>query len=280
MLNKESENKVSSIVVNIAYPAIILSGVTGNGPHIGMDDLAQALFAVVLLLVLTMIAAWILPRVMGYGKAQYGIVNLMVVFTNIGFMGIPMIQGLYGADALIYMTIFLIPFNLLFCSYAMKVIRGSEHPFKASDLVNAGMVACVLAIVVYFSGIRLPYVVTASINMLGSMTAPLAMMLTGSFLLDANWKKMFINPRTILFTLIKMIVIPVAIVWVIGQFVHNLWILSVCMAALSTPLGNVLALLAALYNKDAYPTALDGIAMTTIVSVVTMPIAFYLAGLA
>ena len=51
------------------------------------------------------------------------------------------------------------------------------------------------------------------------------------------------------------------------------------MAALATPSGNVLALLASIYNKEAYPTALAGIAMTTLVSVVTMPIAFWLGGL-
>lgn len=279
MLTKDSESKISAVVVNIAYPAIILSGVTGSGPHISTDELLQAVLAVVLLLALTMAAAWLLPRLLGYGKKQHGIVNLMVVFTNIGFMGIPMIQGLYGADALIYMTVFLIPFNLLFYSYAMKMIRGAGEPFRARELLNAGMIACVLAIVIYFADIRLPYVLATSITMLGNMTAPLAMMLTGSFLLDTNWKKMFLDGRTILFTILKMIAVPVLITWIISHFVQNVWILSVCMAALATPSGNVLALLAALYNKDAYPTALNGIAMTTLVSVFTMPIAFWLAGL-
>lgn len=51
------------------------------------------------------------------------------------------------------------------------------------------------------------------------------------------------------------------------------------MAALATPSGNVLALLAALYNKEVYPTALSGIAMMPLVSVFTMPLAFWLAGL-
>lgn len=280
MLNKEAEAKISAIVVNIAYPAIILSGVTGTGPHIGTSDFLEAIFAVILLLVLTIVAASLLPRLMGYKKEQRGIVNLMVVFTNIGFMGVPMIQGIYGPDALIYMTVFLIPFNLLFYSYAMKVIRGkNSEPFRARDLLNAGMIACVLAIVVYFADIRLPYVITTSINMVGSMTAPLAMMLVGSFLLDVKWKEMFLDVRTILFTLMKMIVLPVAITFIVSLFVKNVYVLSVCMAALATPPGNVLALLASIYNKEAYPTALAGIAMTTLVSVVTMPIAFWLGGL-
>lgn len=280
MLDENAESKISAIVVNIAYPAIILSGVTGKGPHIGTAALVEALEAVVALLLLTIASASLIPRFLGYEKKDRGIVNLMTVFTNIGFMGVPMIQGIYGQDALIYMTIFLIPFNLLFYSYAMKVIRGSDgEPFHLKDLLNAGMIACVLAVAIYFSGISLPYVLSTAINMVGSMTAPLAMMLVGASFLDVEWKEVFCNIRTIAFTVVKMVILPVAITMAIGLFVKNIYILSVCMAALSTPSGNVLALLASLYNKEAYPTALSGIAMTTIVSVITMPVAFRLAGL-
>lgn len=203
----------------------------------------------------------------------------MVVFTNIGFMGIPMIQGLYGTDALIYISLFLIPFNLLFYSYAMKIIRGNQYPFRALDLINSGMIACVVAIVVYFSGIRLPYVISTSIMMVGSMTAPLAMMLIGSFLYELDWMGLVKDWRTILFSIVKMIVIPVIIVYILGLFTRNILLLAVCMAALATPSGNVLVLLASMYNKEAYPIALNGIALTTVISVITMPIAFYLAGL-
>lgn len=281
IFTKEVESKISALVVNIAYPALILSSVTGTGPHISTDDLLQAVFAVVILLAITVAVAFVVPYVLGFKKEQRGIVNLMVVFTNIGFMGVPMIQNLYGSDALIYMTVFLIPFNLLFYSYAMKMIRGKDsEPFRARDLLNAGMVACVLAIVIYLANIQLPYIITTSITMLGNVTAPLAMMLLGSFLLDIDWKKTFLNGRILAFTAVKMVVVPVAVTYLISLFVSNTYILAVCMAALATPSGNVLPLLAQLYNKEAYPTALAGIAMTTAVSVVTMPLAFWMVGLA
>ncbi len=78
------------------------------------------------MLVLLMACAWILPRILRYPKKHYGIVNVMVIFTNIGFMGVPMIDGIYGKDALIYMTVLLIPFNILFFSYVIQTIKGSS----------------------------------------------------------------------------------------------------------------------------------------------------------
>ena len=97
----------------------------------------------------------------------------MTVFTNIGFMEIPMIYGIYGADALIYMTIFVIPFNILFYSYAIQTIQpeGEEKKkFHLRELMNVEMGACVISVIIYFSEIRLTYVLNTT------LTAPLAML--------------------------------------------------------------------------------------------------------
>lgn len=193
ILTPANQPQITKLVVNIAYPAIILSGVTGKGPRIEGAELAYAFGVILIMLVLLMISAWLLPRILRYPKEHYGIINVMVIFTNIGFMGVPMIDGIYGKDALIYMTVLLIPFNILFFSYVIQTIKGhsdKKEPFRWQNLANTGMGACILAIVLYLSGIELPYVLAQSITMLGSMTAPLAMMLLGSFLADTEWKGM------------------------------------------------------------------------------------------
>ena len=67
------------------------------------------------MLVLLMACAWILPRILRYPKKHYGIVNVMVIFTNIGFMGVPMIRRhLRERSPSFIMTVLLIPFNILF----------------------------------------------------------------------------------------------------------------------------------------------------------------------
>ena len=110
------------------------------------------------------------------------------------------------------------------------------------------------------------------------MTAPLAMMLLGSFLMDTDWRGL-IDRRMIAFTVIKMLVIPIGITLLLGQFVHNTYLLATCMAALATPSGNVIPLLAAIYNKEAYPVSVQGIAVTTAAAVVTMPLVAMATGL-
>ncbi|MDL2060296.1 AEC family transporter [Mesosutterella sp. AGMB02718] len=279
ILTPEKQPQLTNLVLNIAYPAIILSGVTGRGPRIGGAELAQAFLVIAALLAGLLACAWAIPRLLRFPKEERGAVNVMTVFTNIGFMGVPMIDGIYGKDALIYMTVLLIPFNLLFFSYVIRTIKGGgSETFGWKGLVSPGMLACYLSIAVYLSGIEVPRPLVSAIRMLGGMTAPLAMMLLGSMLLETDWKELF-SGRIAAFTVLKMVVIPVAGTWLLSLFVHNTYLLAVCMAALATPSGNVIPLLAALYNKKAYPVTVQGIALTTAVSVFTMPLVALATGL-
>ena len=276
----ENQPQLTKLVLNIAYPAMILSGVTGKGAHIEGAELAYALVVIIAMLLLLLICAKLLPILFRYPQKQQGIVNVMCVCTNIGFMGVPLIDNIYGKDALIYVTLLLIPCNLLFYSYVIQSIKdvSTTETFRLNSLANTGMAACVLAIGLYVTNIQLPYILVRSLDMLGSMTGPLAMMLLGSFLKDTEWKGI-INAKIIAFTLMKMLVLPIAILLLLEQFVHNTYLLAGCMAVLATSSGNVLPLLAAMYNKDAYPVAVQGVALTNAVAVVTMPLVALATGL-
>lgn len=279
IITKSVESGLSSLVVNIAYPAIILVGVMGSKERIDGSMALEAVVGAIAVMAMLIVAGFLLPWLLDFRKSQRSIVNLMTVFTNVGFMGLPMIKGIYGSDALIYMTIFIIVCNLLFFSYALRMIQQQKEPFSWRKLINAGMIACVLAIVVYITNVSVPAVLVDTLSMLGNMTAPLAMLLTGSFLMDVKVKEVLSNYRVLIFSLLKMIVLPVLVVVILNQFIHNTYILAVSLAVACTPSGNVLALLASLYNKEAYPTALHGVAITTIISVVTMPLVFWIVGL-
>lgn len=280
ILTRENQPSLTRLVLNVAYPAIILSGVTGKGPRIEGLELVRAVVVILAMLAVLLACAWALPWLLRYPKEERGAVNVMTVFTNIGFMGVPMIDGIYGKDALIYMTVLLIPFNLLFFSYVIRTIKsdGTREPFSWKGLFNPGMCACYLSVIVYVSGFEIPGPLASSLGMLGGMTAPLAMMLLGSMLLEVHWGRM-LNRRILAFTVLKMLVLPAALTWALSPFVHNTYLLAVCMAALATPSGNVIPLLAALYNPKAYDVTVQGVAMTTAASVFTMPLVAIATGL-
>ena len=196
LITPENQQKHSGIVVNIAYPAIILSGALAEGERIEGTALLEATAAAFATLALAAAGGVLISRLLRIEARMRGVFVVMTIFTNIGFMGVPMVRGIYGADALIYMTVFLIPVNLFFFSYAVAAIRGDkltlgEGRFLAvlRQLCNNGMIACVLAILFYFVDLPVPAPIRGTVEMLGSMTAPLAMLLMGSFLVDVTGSK-------------------------------------------------------------------------------------------
>src|SRR3546814_698794 len=105
------------------------------------------------------------------------------------------------------------------------------------------------------------------------------MILIVSFLLDVNWKAAVKDRKIWAYSVFKMLIIPVAIIFIMKQFFSNHLLLGVLFAAVSTPAGAGTPLLAMALNKKVYPIALKGVAFTTPAAVLTMPMVALITGL-
>ena len=137
--------------------------------------------------------------------------------------------------------------------------------------MNVGVIACIITIIVYFLQIPVPAFIKSTTTHLSNLTAPLSMMVIGASMATMDMKKLFTDGKLLLFSALKLLVIPVLGVLLIRQFVDNEIICGVCMVMLATPVGSMTAMLAQQYDGD-YEMASRGVALTTILSVATMPI--------
>lgn len=276
--------QLTALLFNYAMPAIILSGVTGDQPHISGHELAMVFLTALATLGLLIVGSLILARLLRYAKEWHGVIILMTTFTNISMMGIPMVYALFGPAAMIYITVFLLPYNLLFFSYGYYCMRdhSQSRGFDWRNLrkmLNPGIIACLLALLIYLADLPVPNVIAQPVHMLGAMTGPIAMLLLGSFLLDMEWKPVFRDGRLWAYMLGKMIVLPVVIMFIMKAFISDPLMLGVLLAAVSTPAGAAIPLLAQALNPKRYPLALKGATFTTLAAVFTMPLVAILTGL-
>ena len=281
IITDEVSKKISSIVVNIANPALVLSGGMGEERIQGEELLLTAAVAFFMYAALLLLAA-VLPGLLHIEKKSRGTFRAMTVFSNIGFMGFPVINALYGSGALLYAAVFVIPYNVLIYTYGVSAMTAQrEHPkegksFSPGRMFNAGTIACVAAIIIYLWGVPVPEFVKATITNLSNLTAPLSMMVIGASLAAIDLKGLFTDGKLLLFSGIKLVLLPVAGIWIIRQFVQTESMLGVCMVMLATPVGSMTAMLSQQYDGD-YETASKGVALTTILSVVTMPLVSWIA---
>lgn len=280
IITDETSKKLSAIVVNISNPALILSSVTGNATVTGAE-LVETMFVAIGMYVFLIAVAALVPVIIKAPAKDRGTYRVMTIFGNVGFMGFPIISSLYGGGALLYASLFLLPYNILIYTYGVWEMckssgEGSGAVKKSGresikQIFNIGVIFCIIAVVVYVLGIKFPAWVNTTVSMLSSTTAPLSMMVIGASFATMNFKKVFLNVRTWVFSALRLLVIPVLGTFLVSLVTDNPSIIGVTMVMLGVPVGSMTAMLAQEYGGD-YALSSETVAMTTLLSVVTFPI--------
>lgn len=284
ILDDVTGRSLSWLVVHIANPALILSGCAG-GQMVVKELLFTGILAVLLFLVLIISAEIVIPMFF-HEREKRGCYKVMLVFSNMGFMGFPLISAVYGQSAIMYAAIFLIPFNLLIYTYGIFRIgkMGKREDLEGrktvqwKPMLNSGVIACLLAIVIEVTRFPVPEMPMKLIEMLGGMTAPLSMLIIGASFRGLSIKKLITDKKLLGFSFLKLMALPVAGMLFLKQFVENEVLLGVCFIVLAAPAGSMVVILSKQYGGDE-DTAVKGVAFTTLLSVLTMPLAAKLAGL-
>lgn len=264
-------NQVSWLVLNVANPLMIVSSaVNGDGSVKGSELVMTAGLAVGIYALLLLLAA-VVPKLFRLRDGEAGYFRLMTVFNNIGFMGFPVISAIYGSGALLYAAVFLLPYNLLFYTYGVNAVSRTRQKFQWRKVLNVGVIASILAVALYLTQAPVPQYVKSTAQGLSNLTAPLSMMVIGISLAGLSLKEMFLDGKMLLFAAMKLLVIPVAGMLVIRQVVSVPALQGVCMVMLATPAGSMTAMLAQQSGGD-YRRVAQGVALTTLLSVATIPL--------
>lgn len=274
-LDEAFSKKTSWLVVEIANIALVISAAVNSDGSIGGEDLLITLLLAVCVFAILMIVACFVPVIFRVPADEKGTYQVMTVFNNIGFMGYPIIVSIYGNTALLYAVIFSIIFNFLVYTYGVQMIRGDQNAgekFKISGILkNAGVIGSFIALLLYITQCPTPQFVKSTASGLSNLTAPLSMMVIGISLCSIPWKKLFSDIRLLLYSLVKLLLIPVVGTLLIRQVIDNEMLCRVGMIILATPAASMTVMLAEQYDGNL-EIASRGVALTTVLSVVTIPV--------
>lgn len=267
--------KISAIVVNFANPALILTSV-GTLSGFRQSDLLLTAAAAAAVYGFLAALSLLLPRLLRVPKEERSVYRLMILFNNVGFMGLPLVQSLYGSSALLYMSVFLLFYNILIYTLGVRILRGKsqakkDFPQTMRSIFNPGVIACILAVLIVEFHISISDVGTSVITMMGNLTAPLSMMCIGASFGTMRMKQLFENKRMLLLSAIKLLAVPVAGILLLQTVIHNSVIIGVAMVTLATPIGSMTTMMAQEYHAD-YSLTAQGVALSTLFSVVTIPL--------
>lgn len=269
--DQEFGKKLSWLVVNVANPMLAISAVVNNEEQIAKKDFYVTVLLAICFYAFFLILAQILPRLIGVQNSDIGVYKMMTTFNNIGFMGFPVIAAAYGNGALIYAVPFSIMFNILCYTWGIQTLCGGGEKGNWKKIINIGTISGIISIVLFFMQIPVPKMICSLSAGLSNLTGPLSMLVIGISIAAMELKDLFTDVKLLKFALIKLLAVPVAAMLLVCQVIDNRLICEVFLVMMATPAASMCAMLSQQYGGD-YELAAKGVALTTILSVVTMPI--------
>ena len=275
VIDNLTSKKLSAIVVDVCNPALIMASILGGNVTAGHKELVYAAVLGIAFYAVLMIIGQLLPRLLKVAPDNRRFYNLMCVYTNTGFLGIPIAKAILPPNAIIYIIVINIFYCLLFYTHGLTVIgngdneQGKDHGNVLKQIFNPGTVMAILSIVVFWFGIELPPIFGNTIEYVGNSTVFLSMTLLGVSIARSNFLDSLKNWRIWAFIALRLILFPIIVVLVLKSVSFDKTAtLAMCLMA-AVPVGNLPMITA---EKKGLDTTIlsSAIAVTTVVSIITI----------
>ena len=275
LMTDEESKFLSKLVINVTNPALIIYSVLSDTEERDIKKLGN----IVLILILSFLFLFIISKLIVTIFRLKGIKNktyqAMLSFANIGFMGIPLLSSIYGNKVMIYISIAIVLFNLFIFSYGIFLLNPIKSKFKIKNLINTNIIAAIIALLIYIFDIRIPNVLSDILKHTSNVTTFAAMVVIGATIASQPLKEIFLDYKVYIFSFIKLILLPILMWLVFKNIVTDKLLFSVLIIITGMPIASTVTMLANEYNGDVEDVS-KGTCITTILSVVTIPLIAYL----
>lgn len=200
-------------------------------------------------------------------------------FSNCGFMGLPLAQALFGAEGVMYASIFVVIFHLSQWTYGYAVLSGGKISLKRL-IVNPGVIGLVLGLPLFFLSVTLPDMLSQIIGSVADINTPLAMIVIGCHLARADLLKALTDKRVYAVSGVRLLLAPalsILLTWLLPIPYLSSVACSVLCIELAAPCAATSVLIGTLCGHDAeLPSRC--VAISTLLSVLTLPIISAICG--
>lgn len=263
--------KLSAIVLDICNPAMILASIQSGNITATHGDLITALILGVAFYIGLVLLGFLFPILVRAKKDDRRFYNLMIVYTNIGFIGIPVARAILPENAILYVIVCNVMYSLLFYTHGIVLLSGGKEKMSIGKIFSPGTVMAVLSLVLFWFDVHLPPILANSIGYVGNATVFLSMTLLGVNIARMQIMKGVKNPRIWAYIVIRMILLPIAMFFILNALGFNrITVLSLCLMA-AMPVGNLPLIQAEKTGEDTELLS-SGIAISTVVSILTITV--------
>lgn len=277
MLDAHTNTQMSRMIVNVFNPMLIISSAASSVGLIPLDTMGLVCLIAVAMFAILIAAGMVLSPFFDKRADQRKIYQMMFVFSNLGFIGIPVVSSILGAEYVVYVTEFLVIYTIVFYTYGVALMDGKFQPSSLKTMINPGMVSGLAALLLILLNVQLPGFLMTAVTYLGNVTSPMALVAVGFALASTDPRRIFCQPKLYVFSVVKLLVLPLLMLPLLRLATDDTALISVCMVMFGMPIGNMPLILGNQKGIDG-STCSAAIILTTILCVFTIPVLLALVG--
>ena len=279
IVKENFEKQLTALIMKIILPCMIVKSMMGAFSWEELKHCGQLVVIAIVLWAITFGLGQLVFRLMGKTPSAR-IMRFSMMYTNFTFVGIPVVEALYGSTGVFYLVVFLVPYRMVYYSSAEPLLSPpgmvrAERTLKdkLKGWFSVPVIAVFVGLILYLTQIQLPAPVTGVINSLGSCASPLGMLLCGMSLGKYPMKKL-LRPRYFRLPLVRNLLLPALTLGLSLLIGLDKELAQVAVMFTALPVASLIAAFTIQYdpNEETQFEAAAAVLLSTIFAAVTIPL--------
>ena len=257
MLTERGASEITTLLIQIVTPCLIVNSFLTSEDSLSPGELLLSVGTSALAIALSIGLSLLFFRKEPEGRKK--VLRFAVSFSNAGFMGLPLVEGIVGSKGVMYGSFFIVVFNIFCWTYGYSMMSGGQKMSLKVLLFNPVIIGLLFGLPIYFLDLHLPAVITEPVGFFADLNTPLAMLIIGSYVAKVDLHS-FVSDFAVCLLFIRPS--------------QELFVTSVIQAA--CPVAANTVLFSVQYKRDS-ALASKTVAVSTVLSIISIPLMTILA---
>ena len=269
IIGKEGVSQFTSFLMYFVTPCVLVEAYQKPFDIEGAKLLAIAfVMAVLIHFIVIFFSAVIFRKKDNY---DYRVNRFAVVYSNCGFMAIPLLSAALGSEGVFFGSAYLAVFSILQWTHGIYTYTEDKKMLSLKKaFLNPGVLGTLLSLVLFVCSIKLPDVLSQTVGFVADMNTPLSMIMLGTFFVGIKPLEILKNISFYTVVIIRLLIVPVMAIYLLKLLGTEPAVIKALAISSACPVAGVTALWAGKFNLNAeYASQL--VAITTVLSIVTIP---------
>jgi len=274
VIDQHTTKGLSALLIKVTLPALIF---TSMQKEFSTGLLRESIIITALsfgVYGIYFIIALFAGKVLRCDSKDTGVYQFAILFSNVGFMGFPVLSSVFGNESIFYAAMFNIPFHFFVFTlgvYLMTRGHSEDARFDWRLLFSPGIVMTITGFVFFIFRFKLPSVIYDPMKFTGDITIPLSMITVGSMLTEVHHKELVAGWRVYFISFMRLAVLPLIVFFFVRLFTDNAMMITVPVVIAAMPVAVNAPLIAHEYKGNAL-LASRLMFLSTLLSLITLPV--------